>query len=61
MALALNLFIQDLSEDEFFTELAKAFSLLPTERRAGYVESLIAMFDRGNWTQEAGTWSYEPP
>ncbi len=60
-ALALDLFIQDLSEEEFFNELGKTFSRRPPERRPGYVESLAAMFDRANWTQEDGTWSYDPP
>ena len=59
--LALDLFLQDPSEKAFFSKVAETFSQRPPERRPGYVQSLAAMFDRGNWVQEGGTWSYEPP
>ncbi|MXY37111.1 MAG: AAA family ATPase [Dehalococcoidia bacterium] len=59
--LALKLFLEDLSEGVFFGELAKAFATLPAERRTGYIDHLIAMFDRGNWTREGESWSYHPP
>ena len=45
--LAVNLFLQDSSEGEFFRELAKTFLRRPPELRPGHVESLAAMFDRG--------------
>ena len=59
--LAVSLFLQDLSEDEFFGELTKAFLRRPPERRPGYVQCLAAMFARANWTHDGSTWSFEPP
>ena len=58
---AVNLFLEDPTEGDFFGELARTFSRRPPERRPGYVESLAATFDRKNWTYEEGTWSFEPP